>query len=96
MHALTHLAEGGASHSPGRIDQYLFPYLKKDLAEDRISPALAQALLERMFVRFNERINVLSTEAIDDLIDDKPLPRSAYFRMPLQLGHALHAKQRVQ
>ena len=65
MHALTHLAEGGASHSPGRIDQYLYPYLQKDLAEDRISPALAQALLERMFVRFNERINVLSSESFE-------------------------------
>ncbi|MBW1994134.1 MAG: hypothetical protein JRI77_06750 [Deltaproteobacteria bacterium] len=65
MHALTHLAEGGASHSPGRIDQYLYPYLKKDLEKGIITLQFAQALLERLFIRFNERINVLSMEAAE-------------------------------
>jgi formate C-acetyltransferase len=65
MHILTHLAEGGASHSPGRLDQYLYPYLKKDLDEGKIDLEYAQALLERLFIGFNERINVLSYEAAE-------------------------------
>jgi len=65
MHILTHLAEGGASHSPGRLDQYLYPYLKKDLDSGKITPEFAQALLERLFIRFNERVNVLSNEAAE-------------------------------
>lgn len=65
MHALTHLAEGGASHSPGRIDQYLYPYLKNDLDMGVIPLETAQALLERLFIRFNDRINVLSCEAAE-------------------------------
>ncbi len=65
MHALTHLAEGGASHSPGRIDQYLYPYLRKDLDRKKITLPQAQVLLERLFLRFNDRINVLSCEAAE-------------------------------
>jgi pyruvate-formate lyase len=50
---------------PPKLILNFIPYLKKDLDQGRISLEFAQALLERMFVRFNERINVLGTEAAE-------------------------------
>jgi len=65
MHLLTFLAESGASHSPGRLDQYLLPYLKRDLEEGRISLEKAQVLLEHFFIKCHERVNLLSYEAAE-------------------------------
>jgi formate C-acetyltransferase len=38
----------------GRLDQYLWPYLKADLAEGRLAPEEAQELLEEFFISLNK------------------------------------------
>ncbi|MHB1415717.1 MAG: pyruvate formate lyase family protein [Chloroflexota bacterium] len=55
LHTVTFIVDGGSSHSAGRLDQYMLPYLTRDLAAGRISPKRAQELLECFFIKFNER-----------------------------------------
>lgn len=55
LHLATCLFESGFSHSAGRFDQYMLPWLEEDLAEGRIDPKQAQELLECFFVAWNER-----------------------------------------
>ena len=50
----TALAEGGGSHCVGRFDQYMLPFLKRDLEAGRITRERAQELLECLFVKWNE------------------------------------------
>ncbi len=38
-------------HSPGRLDQYLFPYYKTDMASGNITPEDATELLEELFLK---------------------------------------------
>jgi formate C-acetyltransferase len=60
LHMGTYLAEGGSSHATGRFDQYMYPYLKKDLDQAKITRKHAQELLECLFIEFSRRL-VLST-----------------------------------
>jgi formate C-acetyltransferase len=54
LHAATFLAEGGVSHAMGRLDQYMYPYLKNDLEKNVIDKKKAQELLECFFLKFFE------------------------------------------
>ncbi len=53
-HMATALAEGGNSHSAGRFDQYMLPYLRRDLENGRTTAKQAQELLECFFLKYNE------------------------------------------
>lgn len=55
LHAGTHLAEGGASHSAGRFDQYMLPFLEDDFARGALAPERAQELLECFFLEFYDK-----------------------------------------
>lgn len=44
----------GHSISPGRIDQYLYPYYKKDLDAGKITKEAAQELLDCIWVKLND------------------------------------------
>ena len=48
------MEQNAASYNPGRMDQYLWPYLKADLAEGHITEACAQELLDCLWVKFSE------------------------------------------
>lgn len=48
----------GTVISNGRMDQYLYPYYKKDLAEGRITPEKATELLECMWVAMAQFIDL--------------------------------------
>ena len=43
-------------NSPGRLDYYLWPYLEKDLRDNKITLTEATTLIEEMFLRLDERI----------------------------------------
>jgi formate C-acetyltransferase len=51
---LIQLESSGHSISPGRFDQYLYPYYKQDLAANRITPGFAQELLDCVWVKLND------------------------------------------
>jgi choline trimethylamine-lyase len=44
--------------SCGRIDQYLLPYLHDDLENERVSMAVAQELVDCLWLRFNDRAQI--------------------------------------
>ncbi len=56
LHNAINLCEGGISHSAGRFDQYLYPYLKKDLEAGGITRKRVQELLECLFVKIRQRL----------------------------------------
>ncbi len=44
----------GHSISPGRFDQYMYPYYKKDLDSGKITPEFAQELMDCIWVKLND------------------------------------------
>jgi formate C-acetyltransferase len=54
VHLLIQIEANGHSISPGRFDQYLYPYYRTDLATGRLSRAQAQELVECFWIKCNE------------------------------------------
>ena len=50
--------DNGVSISPGRFDQFMFPFYSSDLKEGRLTLESAQELLEATWVKFTEPIKV--------------------------------------
>lgn len=48
------MEQNAASYNPGRMDQYLLPYFKDDIAAGRITREEAQELLDCLWVKFSE------------------------------------------
>ena len=44
----------GHSISPGRFDQYMYPFLKKDLESGKLTPDAAQELVDCVWIKLNE------------------------------------------
>ena len=51
---LIQMESSGHSISPGRFDQYMYPYYKADLDAGRITREAAQELLDCIWVKFND------------------------------------------
>lgn len=51
---LLQVESSGHSISPGRFDQYMFPYYQKDLESDRITREFAQELIDCIWVKLND------------------------------------------
>ncbi len=51
---LLQLESSGHSISPGRFDQYMYPYYKKDLDSGKITREYAQELLDCIWVKLND------------------------------------------
>lgn len=52
-----------SSISPGRFDQYMYPFYKKDINEGRISQETALELLECLWIKINEVVAIRSAES---------------------------------
>jgi formate C-acetyltransferase len=61
-HLLIQIESNGLGASPGRLDQYLYPYCKKDLEEGRITKDEAQELLECLWIKIEEIKRVYDSE----------------------------------
>lgn len=48
------MEQNAASYNPGRMDQYLYPFYKKDLEAGRLTKEQAQELLECLWIKFSE------------------------------------------
>jgi len=66
------LESNGHSISPGRFDQYMYPYLKKDLDNNEITLEKAQELLDTLWVKFND-INKVRDQASTDAFGGYPM-----------------------
>ena len=51
---LLQLESSGHSISPGRFDQYLYPYYKKSINENSLTPDFAQELVDCIWVKLND------------------------------------------
>ena len=51
---LLQMESSGHSISPGRFDQYMYPYYKKDIDEGRITREQAQELIDCIWVKLND------------------------------------------
>ncbi|MFC2017527.1 glycyl radical protein, partial [Chloroflexota bacterium] len=53
-HVCLWMERNATTYTPGRIDQYLYPYYKKDIEERQLTREQAQELLECLMVKFSE------------------------------------------
>ncbi|MHC1791206.1 pyruvate formate lyase family protein [Solidesulfovibrio sp.] len=70
-HMTTFLAEGGVSHSLGRMDSYLYPLYRRQIEEQGLSPARAQELLECFFLKRYEFQSVRDHRSARGLAGDR-------------------------
>lgn len=54
LFVLLHMESNASSFSPGRMDQYLYPYYQKDIESGKISMEDALDILECLWLRFNQ------------------------------------------
>jgi formate C-acetyltransferase len=54
IHLVLNLETNSYAISPGRFDQYMYPYYKKDLKEGKITREFAKELLCCLWIKFNE------------------------------------------
>ena len=63
LFVLLQIESNASSFSPGRFDQYMLPYLERDLASGRLSLAEAQEDLEHLWLKFNEIVLLRSSSS---------------------------------
>lgn len=54
LFVILHMESNASSFSPGRMDQYLYPYLSKDFENNLISMEEALELIEALWLKFNQ------------------------------------------
>jgi formate C-acetyltransferase len=54
LFVILHMESNASSFSPGRLDQILYPYLKRDLEGGRIDLASALEIIEALWLKFNQ------------------------------------------
>lgn len=54
LFVILHLESNASSFSPGRMDQYLFPYYQNDVAKKNLDSHQALELIESLFIKFNQ------------------------------------------
>lgn len=54
LFVILHMESNASSFSPGRMDQYLYPYLKQDLDSGELTQEDALEILECLWLKFNQ------------------------------------------
>ncbi len=54
LFTILHMESNASSFSPGRMDQYLWPYYEKDIREGRLMEQKALEILEALWLKFNQ------------------------------------------
>ena len=63
LFVLLQIESNASSFSPGRFDQYMLPYLERDLEAGRMSLTEAQEQLEYLWLKFNEIVLLRSSSS---------------------------------
>ena len=71
-HMLAALEDNGYSISPGRFDQYMYPFYKKDLDEGILTEAEALELIDSFYLKTCEVIHVMTNTA-SEMISGYPV-----------------------
>ena len=61
LFVLLQIESNASSFSPGRLDQYALPFLRRDLASGKLTLPQAQELLEHLWLKFNEIVLLRSS-----------------------------------
>jgi len=64
MQIIIQTETNGDSVSPGRLDQYLYPFYKKDIEQGSYTIDEIQELLDCLWIKFNEIVKVQDSESI--------------------------------
>lgn len=59
------LSENPLSLNPGRFDQYMYPYYRKDMDEGRLTKEDAQELIEALWLKYSEWVWTISSNTAD-------------------------------
>ena len=54
LFVILQMESNASSFSPGRMDQYLYPFFLNDLKSNRVVPEDLQELLDALFIKFNQ------------------------------------------
>ena len=63
LFVLLQIESNASSFSPGRFDQYMLPYLRRDPEAENLTLAEAQELLECLWIKFNEVVLLRCAES---------------------------------
>jgi formate C-acetyltransferase len=63
LFVILHMESNASSFSPGRMDQYLFPFYKKDIESGRIDNIKALELLDALFIKFNQIVYMRNADS---------------------------------
>ncbi len=63
LFVLLEIESNASSFSPGRFDQYMLPFLERDLESGRLTLDEAQLLLESLWLKFNEIVLLRSSSS---------------------------------
>jgi len=63
LFVILQIESNASSFSPGRFDQYMLPYLLRDLESDKLTLLQAQELLEYLWLKFNEIVLLRSSKS---------------------------------
>lgn len=61
LFVLLQMESNASSFSPGRADQYLYPYFRRDVERGALTLEGAQELIDLMFIKFNQIIYLRNT-----------------------------------
>jgi formate C-acetyltransferase len=61
LYVILHMESNASSFSPGRMDQYLLPYLRTDLDNGRLDLGGALELIEALWLKFNQIVYLRSS-----------------------------------
>jgi len=54
LFVILQMESNASSFSPGRIDQYLYPYYRKDIISGKLNDASALELIDALYIKFNQ------------------------------------------
>jgi len=63
LYTILHIESNASSFSPGRMDQYLYPYYEADRNAGRLTEADALELIECLFLKFNQVVYMRSSSS---------------------------------
>ena len=63
LYAILQMESNASSFSPGRMDQYLYPYLKQDMDAGKLTLDYALELVECLWLKFNQLVYLRSSSS---------------------------------
>lgn len=63
LFVILHMESNASSFSPGRMDQYLYPYFRKDFTEGSLTLDRALEIIEALWLKFNQIVYLRNSDS---------------------------------